>query len=165
MLPKEQDPTRIADWERRIRYFTLPTIWFFIFISGALGAYAGIRQDNCTVGLPDFDLLYDLSLSIIPACTVLLFYMLNLYGFLLQIDDWYRIGSTILHLLLYIYFSVLVFMASILMHRHLEVEYNDSDCLPLFDQKHQKNSIYSAVVLCTLAMSLIQLTPFSEYEK
>mgnify|MGYP006100288389 CR=1 FL=1 len=165
MLPAERDPTRIEDWERRIRYITLPLLWLSFFLTGALGAYVGIQQHECTEGLRDFDLLYSLSLSIIPGCIVILFYALNLYGFLLVLDDWYRISSTIFHILLYTYYGTLVTMQSIILNHHLEVDYNDSDCLDKFDQKHQRNSMWAAVVLCIFAMSLIQLTPFKEHNK
>jgi len=163
MLPPERDPTRIEDWEKRIRYVSLPALWLSFFLTGALAAYAGIEQEDCTEGLQDFDLLYSLSLSCIPACVVILFYVLNLYGFLMVLDDWYRISSTIFHLILYTYYGVLVAMLSIILNHHLEVDYNDSDCLPKFDQKHQRNSMWAAVVLCIFAMALIQITPFKEY--
>jgi len=165
MLPKERDTSRIDDWEKRIRYITLPVIWLIIFITGALSAYAGIEQDDCTKGLHDFDLLYSLSLTCIPACVVLLFYILNLYGFLMVLDDWYRISSTIFHLILYAYYGVLIAMLSILLNHHLETDYNDSACLEKYDEKHQTNAVWAAVSLCVLAMALIQMTPFKEYAK
>lgn len=165
MLPPERDTTRIEDWEKRIRYITLPVLWMSLFLTGALAAYSGIMQEDCTEGLHDFDLLYSLSLSCIPACVVILFYVLNLYGFLMVLDDWYRISSTIFHLILYSYYGVLVAMLSIILNHHLEVDYNDSDCVEKFDQKHQRNCMWAAVVLCIFAMALIQITPFKEYKK
>ena len=165
MLPPERDTTRNEDWERRIRYITLPMLWMSFLLTGALAAYAGIKQDDCTVGLHDFDLLYSLSLSVIPACVVILVYVLNLYGFLMVIDDWYRISSTIFHLILYAYYGVLVGILGVFLDHHLEIDYNDSDCLAKYDQKHQTNCAWAAVVLCVFAMALIQLTPFKSYEK
>ena len=165
MLPKERDTTRIEDWEKRIRYVTLPLLWLCLFLTGALAAYAGMKQDDCTEGLHDFDLLHNLSLSIIPACVVILFYVLNLYGFLMVLDDWYRISSTIFHLLLYAYYGTLVAMLSILLNKHLETDYNESDCLEKYDQKHQTNCMWAGVILCIFAMALIQVTPFKEYSK
>ena len=165
MLPAERDPTRIEDWEKRIRYVTLPALWMFLLLSGALAAYAGIAQDDCTEALDDFNLLYTFSLSAIPACVVLLFYVLNLYGFLMVLDDWYRISSTIFHLILYSYYGLLVAMLTMILNNRLEVDYNDSDCLDKFDQTNQRNCMWGSVILCLFAMSLIQITPFKEYEK
>jgi hypothetical protein len=56
-------------------------------------------------------------------------------------------------------------MLSILLNRHLETDYNDSDCLEKYDEKHQTNCMWAAVVLCVFAMALIQVTPFKEYSK
>jgi len=164
MLPKERDTTRAEDWEKRIRYFTFPLLWIAFFFSGALSAYAGISQDKCTEGIEEFDLLYKLSISVIPACGVLLFYLLNLYGFMLVLDDWYRISSTILHLLLYTYFAVLIAILMHLLDHHLEIDYNDSPCLDKFDENHQTNAAWAAVILCAFSMALIQLTPWKTYE-
>jgi len=165
MLPPERDTTRIEDWEKRIRYITLPVLWTSLLFASGLGAYAGIDQGDCTVGIRDFDVLYNLSLSVIPAGAVILFFILNLYGFLLVLDDWYRISSTVLHLILYAFYGVLVTILSIITTDHLEIDYNDSDCLEKYDQKHQTNCAWAAVVLCVFAMALIQMTPFKEHEK
>tara|TARA_B110001452_G_C15129544_1_gene393641 strand:- start:161 stop:658 length:498 start_codon:yes stop_codon:yes gene_type:complete len=163
MLPAARDPTRLEDWEKRIRYISLPTLWLSIFFSGALSGYTGIKQHECTEHINDFDLLYHLSLSVIPACVLILFYLLNIYGFLLVLDDWFRVSSTILHLILYAYYGVLITILTLISNPHLETDYNDSDCLDKFDQKHQQNTAWAGVVLCIVAMSLIQLTPFKEY--
>ena len=165
MLPPERDTTRLESWERRIRYITFPTLWISLFLSGALSAYTGIDQDDCVEGIRDFDLLYQLSLAVIPASVVILFFQLNLYGLLLVLDDWYRISSTVLHLMLYSYYGVLVTILTLIINPHLETEYNDSDCLEKFDQKHQKNAAWAAVVLCVFSMALIQFTPFKVFEK
>jgi len=165
MLPKERDSGRLDDWEKRIRYITLPIIWLSLFISGALAAYAGIQQEKCTETIHDFNLLYNLSLSTIPASVVLLFYILNLYGFLMVMDNWFRISSTIFHLMLYTYYGVLIAMLCILLNHHLETDYNDSNCLEKYNQLHQTNAAWGAVSLCVFAMALIQATPWREYEK
>ena len=165
MLPPERDTTRLEKWERRIRYITFPTLWVCLFLSGGLAAYTGIEQDDCVEGIRDFDLLYQFSLAVIPASVVILFYMLNLYGLLLVLDDWYRISSTVLHLMLYAYYGILVTILTLIRNPHLETDYNDSDCLEKFDQKHQQNTAWAAVVLCAFSMALIQFTPFKVFEK
>lgn len=165
MLPVIRDPTRLEDWEKRLRYITLPFLWISIFFSGALSGYTGINQHECTEHIRDFDLLYHLALSVIPACVVILFFLLNVYGFLLVLDDWFRISSTILHLMLYAYYGVLVTILTLITNPHLETDYNDSDCLDKFDQQHQMNTAWAAVTLCVFGMALIQLTPFKSFEK
>ena len=161
MQPNDKDPSRTDDFEKRIRYVTLPLLFILIFFSGALGSYVGIGQDHCTKNVGDFDLLYHLSLSLIPACVVILFYILNLYGFLMSLSDWFRISSTFLHLLLYVFYGLLISILCIILNDHLEVDYNDSDCLDKFDQKHQKNAAWAAVVFCAVGMALIQVTPWN----
>jgi len=159
----EQNKERVDNWEKSLRFVTFPIIWFSFLLTGALSAYVGISQDKCTEGIPEFDLLYRNALTVIPACVVILLYLLNLYGFFMVLHDWYRISSLFLHLLLYTYFGVLVSMLCNITNEHLEIDYDESECLPKFDQKNQVNAIWTSVILCILAMSLIQFTPFNNY--